>query len=28
VNREWAHAKAWLFTRLKPAPLAADSRLS
>ncbi len=27
VKREWAHAKAWLFRRLKPVPPGLDSRL-
>jgi len=27
VKREWAHAKAWLFRRLKPVPRGPDSRL-
>jgi RNA polymerase sigma factor (TIGR02999 family) len=26
ANREWAHAKAWLFRRLKPAPSTASRR--
>jgi RNA polymerase sigma-70 factor (ECF subfamily) len=28
ANREWAHAKAWLFRRLKPTPLAPSPRSS
>jgi RNA polymerase sigma factor (TIGR02999 family) len=28
ANREWAHAKAWLFRRLKPTPLSSSLRSS